>query len=136
MVSVQGGKARPRLLLVDDEADILETMSALLEAAMPELHLTTAASGTQALQALKQEPADVLLTDYRMPGMDGAQLVSEVRKRWPKVQVLMFTAYMDANMLSEIHARVPDLKIIPKPLDVEFVLQQLREAFAAARAGA
>ena len=121
----------PKLLLVDDEPDILETVGELIAAKMPGVLVTPAANGLAALQALERDRFDAVLTDYKMPGMDGASLVKAIRERWPKVRVLMFTAFMDAGTLAEIHAKVPDLKIIPKPLDVEFLLEQLGLALPA-----
>ena len=121
----------PKLLLVDDEPDILETVGELIAAKMPGVLVTPAANGLAALEALERDRFDAVLTDYKMPGMDGASLVKAIRERWPKVRVLMFTAFMDAGTLAEIHAKVPDLKIIPKPLDVEFLLEQLGLALPA-----
>ena len=115
----------PRLLLVDDEPDILETVELLVQVRMPEVQVATASNGLAALEVLKQGPFDVVLTDYKMPGMDGAALVQQVRVLWPRTRVLMFTAFMDAGTLAEIHAKVPDLKIVPKPLDVDFLIEQL-----------
>lgn len=120
----------PRLLLVDDEPDILETMPALVEASLPDVSLTTATNGLQALELLRGQRFDCMLTDYKMPGMNGLQLALEVRKTWPNVPVLMFTAFMDPGTLAEVHAQVPDLKVIPKPLDVDFLLEQVRSAFS------
>lgn len=119
-----------RLLLVDDEPDIREAMTQIVQALLPDLDVVTAANGQQALDILRHGHVDLVLTDYKMPGMDGAHLVQEIRKSWPGLPVRMFTAFMDAGMLAEVHARVPDLKIIPKPLDVEFLVAQLREALA------
>jgi CheY-like chemotaxis protein len=114
-----------RLLLVDDEPDILETVVQLLEAKMPDVVVTPVANGLAALAVMERERFDAVLTDYKMPGLDGAALVQRIRARWPGLPVLMFTAFMDAGTLAQVHAKVPDLKIIPKPLDVDFLLEQI-----------
>lgn len=121
-----------RLLLVDDEPDILETVAELVDATMPGVAVTPVPNGFVALETLERERFDAVLTDFKMPGMDGAVLIQRIRERWPGLPTLMFTAFMDTSTLAEIHARVPDLKIIPKPLDVEFLLQQLGMALATA----
>src|ERR1051325_4877938 len=120
-----------RLLLVDDEPDILETVAELVDATMPGVSVTPVPNGFAALEALGQQAFDAVLTDFKMPGMDGAVLIQRIRERWPDIPALMFTAFMDTSTLAEIHARVPGLKIIPKPLDVEFLLAQLGLALAA-----
>ena len=121
----------PRLLLVDDEPDILETVVLLLGARMPEVAVTPVPNALRALAMLEHERFDAVLTDYKMPGMDGAELVRKVREAWPAMPVLMFTAFMDKETLAEIHTKVQDLKIIPKPLDVDFLLEQLGIALPA-----
>ena len=121
----------PRLLLVDDEPDILETVVLLIEAKMPEVVVTAAPNGLAALALLERERFDAVLTDYKMPGMDGAVLIQRCREKWPGTPVLMFTAFMDSGTLAAIHAKVPGLKIIPKPLDVDFLLDQLSLALPA-----
>ena len=122
----------PRLLLVDDEPDILETVALLIDAKMPSVVVTPVPNALVALEALERERFDAVLTDYKMPGMDGALLVQRIRAKWPALPVLMFTAFVDKETLAEIHAKVEDLKIIPKPLDVDFLLEQLCVALPAA----
>ena len=122
----------PRLLLVDDEPDILETVGLLIDAKLPGVAVTPVPNALVALERLESERFDAVLTDYKMPGMDGAELVKKVRERWPDLPILMFTAFMDKETLAEIHDKVLDLKIIPKPLDVDFLLEQLCTALPAA----
>lgn len=120
-----------RLLLVDDEPDILETVVQLLEVRLPAVEVTPVHNGIDALAELERQDFDAILTDYKMPGMDGAELVRHIRARWPGMQVLMFTAFMDTGTLAEIHAKVPNLRIVPKPLDVDFLIEQLLVALPA-----
>ena len=120
-----------RLLLVDDEPDILETVVMLLAVRLPDVQVTAVGGGFDALAQLELQRFDAILTDYKMPGMDGAELVRAIRARWPKMQVLMFTAFMDTGTLAEIHSKVPELRIVPKPLDVDFLIEQLLVALPA-----
>ena len=70
------------VLIVDDEAEIRETLSEILAA---ERHrVVTAASGREALAILERERYDVVLTDVRMPDIDGRALYEEIERRWPE----------------------------------------------------
>ena len=114
-----------RLLLVDDEPDIRETVQVLVEATFPGVQVLTAESGRRAIELLLQAPVDGVVTDYRMPGMDGADLAIEVRKRWPSTPVIMLTAYIDEQTKAAIEERVPGLEILPKPFDIDSFLPRI-----------
>jgi PAS domain S-box-containing protein len=73
--------ARRRLLIVDDEAEIRETLAQILDAS--EHRVVTAGSGREALDRMAGEHFDVILTDMRMPDLDGRALYQEIERRWP-----------------------------------------------------
>ncbi len=79
------------VLLVDDSPEYLETACALLE--REGHHVLRAASGPQALEILRNQKVDLLLLDYYMPGMTGEEVVSELRRFNPFVQVILQTGY-------------------------------------------
>jgi DNA-binding NtrC family response regulator len=79
-----------RLLVVDDK----ENMLALLEQILaPHYQVTTAADGTTGLAAVENEEFDLVLTDVRMPGADGFEVVRRVKQRWPETEVVVMTAF-------------------------------------------
>ncbi|MBD3223004.1 response regulator [bacterium] len=80
-----------RILVVDDEQSMCQYLSILLSKEGHEV--ITANSGAEALRQLSQEPVDVVMTDVRMPGMDGIQLLKGVRALDPELPVIMMTAY-------------------------------------------
>ena len=119
-----------RLLLVDDEPDILETVQTLIELEMPNVSVAMASTGEAALERLHQGRFDVMVTDYRMPGMDGATLAKEAAKQWPEMGLLMITAYVDTKTLQEIRQRAPDLEVLAKPLQIEEFIDRVASKMA------
>lgn len=119
--------ALPRLLVVDDEADIRETVELLVGVKLPGVEVVTAASGMDALQKLQAGRFDAVLTDFRMPGMDGAELVERLRASHPGLPTALFTAYVDSDFMRRMHDRHPGLKVIAKPLEIEGFTATLRE---------
>jgi CheY-like chemotaxis protein len=86
-IAVEGyGK---RILVVDDDADMRFILSTVLEAAG--FNVYEAGDGLEAVECLKRRRYDVLLTDYRMPKMDGLELLDVARAMWPELPVIMLT---------------------------------------------
>jgi DNA-binding NtrC family response regulator len=79
------------ILVVDDEKNILLTMSQSLEAL--DISVQTAASGEEALQKLREGSFGLVFLDLKMPGMDGMEVLSRIKKDWPKIRVIIITAH-------------------------------------------
>lgn len=86
------------LLLVDDEPDILDSVQALLAGGIPGLHVLTARSGREGLEVLGREPVDLIVSDFRMPGMDGIEFLHQCRLRRPQVPRVMLTAFGNEDL--------------------------------------
>jgi len=93
--SIPGFSRTPEILLVDDEANVLSSLRRMLRPAG--YAVRTASSGNEALAALNEQPADVVISDMRMPGMNGATLLTEIRRRWPDAQRLLLTGYTEVT---------------------------------------
>lgn len=133
LASVQIAEAQTRavgsgfsLLFVDDEANILNALRRLFRTAGYRIHL--AQSGAEALGILEREPVDLVISDMRMPEMNGAQLLAEVHRRWPQTVRILLTGY--ADMTSTIAAINEGAlhRYIAKPWDDQEVLLIVREA--------
>ncbi len=74
-----------RVLFVDDQPNVLEGLRRSLRSQRHEWTMDFAPSGEHAMQLLRQKGYDVIVTDMRMPGMDGADLLTEVERQWPEV---------------------------------------------------
>lgn len=88
-----------RILLVDDEPAILQALKRLL---CRQYDVVTAGSGQQALDLLEQEAFDLVISDMRMPGLSGADLLKVCFERWPEMVRVLVTGY--ADMESTIRA--------------------------------
>lgn len=95
MTATQTPPAAPSILCVDDEPSILSALKRLFR---PHgFTVLTAGSGQEALELLAQQPVDVVISDMRMPQMDGAQFLEQVFQRWPETKRILLTGYADAN---------------------------------------
>jgi putative nucleotidyltransferase with HDIG domain len=84
-----------RIVFVDDEVNVLQAMRRTLHAMRHEWSMEFASSGAAALEELKKTPADVIVSDMRMPGMDGWQLLAEVKKLYPQMVRLVLSGHAD-----------------------------------------
>jgi two-component system response regulator GlrR len=114
-----------RILIVDDDPTLLRLLGILLRE--EGFEVTAAESGEQALQQLEIKPADLVLSDLRMGGMDGLELFEAVRKRYPALPVIILTA----------HGTIPEavdatrrgvFGFIPKPYEHKTLLGEVRRA--------
>lgn len=113
------------ILLVDDEVKLLDVLSGVLEGLG--YRPLTASSGAAALERLEQDPVDLVLTDLRMPGMSGQELLAEIHRRHPSMPVVIMTAY------STVRDAVQAIKdgafdYIDKPIEQEELATTLANA--------
>ncbi len=88
--------ARPRLLFVDDEESILTTMRIMFRR---QYDVLLASNGEQALELLRQNDVDVIISDQRMPGMVGVEVLREARKIRPRAMRILLTGYSDFSAI-------------------------------------
>ena len=119
------------VLIVDDEPDVAELFRQRFrrETRQGTYVLHYATSGTEALDRLagEIEPALVaVLADINMPGMDGLQLLGEIKQRFPDLPVMMVTAYGDDERRRQA-ARYGEAEFLTKPIDFEYLKAQQRQ---------
>ncbi|GMU02861.1 acetoacetate metabolism transcriptional regulator AtoC [Corallococcus caeni] len=113
------------VLVVDDDPALLKVLGALLTQAGLTPH--PASSAKDALALLARRPIDVVLSDVRMPGMSGMELLAEVGRGWPDVPVLLMTAHGTVPLAVEaMKAGAADFVL--KPFDREELLFTLKKA--------
>lgn len=86
-----------KLILVDDEDNVLRSLRRAL--ATEPYEVATCHSGAEALTLMESTEVDLILSDYRMPGMDGVALLTECRERWPDTARLILSGYTDLEAL-------------------------------------
>lgn len=103
--------SRPKLLILDDEQDFLEVCQQLFSGLPSQPEVLTANSGSRALTLLESEPFSLLVTDLRMPNMDGFQVLAIVRRRFPSLRIVVMTGAVDEQFRARAYAMGIDLYV-------------------------
>lgn len=106
-----------KILIVDDEEDLTWSLSRKLGRAPSNLDVVCANSGLKALEVLQATPIDLVLTDLRMPGINGLQLLSEIRSKYPQTRVIVMTAYGSPEIQEAIN-HWGETEYIEKPFEI------------------
>jgi DNA-binding NtrC family response regulator len=108
------------VLLIDDEADVLNALRKLLKRSLPQINIVTARSGPEALGLLQQGKVDLIVTDYRMPGMDGLEFLQKANEIAPDVPRVMITAFPEPKLASDAANNAKVSLMVTKPFDYEY----------------
>ena len=125
--------AKARVLFVDDEPRVLTTMRMLFRA---HYEMFFAESGAQALELLKTQPVDVIVSDQRMPGMTGIELLRAARDLNPHAMRILLTGYSDLNAIIGSINEGEIFRFVNKPWSNEDLSTTVARAVAAARVSA
>lgn len=116
----------PVVLLVDDESNVLSALRRLLRPAG--YTVLTAPGGEEALAQLAAQEVDLLVSDMRMPNMDGAQLLAQARQRWPNTQRVLLTGYADVTSAVSAINEGGIFRYVSKPWDEAEFLNIVHQA--------
>jgi CheY-like chemotaxis protein len=108
-----------RILVVEDEGNQAFILRSVLRK-LPSCEVTTAASGEQALRLFEQQPFDLLVTDLRMPGMDGISLAQAIRSAYPKTAIILITAFGN-EQVRQAAERLSVAFVLDKPVETSQV---------------
>ena len=115
------------VLIVDDDPALLEALPEALRLRLGDVVVETADSAAAALLRITGRDYDAIVTDIKMPGMDGLQLLAEIRTRRPDTPTLMITGHGETDLV--VHAlRGGACDLIRKPIDREYFAASLRRA--------
>ena len=119
--------AASTLLLVDDESSVLSALKRVLRRL--NYRVLTAGGGEEALDVLARNEVGVILTDQRMPGMSGIELLARVRRMHPRTVRMVLSGYTDIDSLTEAINRGELYRFLAKPWEEEDLVAAIRDAF-------
>lgn len=115
-----------KVLLVDDEKDFVDTLAQRLK--MRDLDISTVYDGEQALSFIKKIEPDVMVLDLKMPGLHGIEVLREVKKDYPHMQVIILTGH-GTDRDAEEAKRLGGFDFMRKPADIDNLVRRIKEAY-------
>lgn len=116
------------ILFVDDEPVLLDGLKRSLRSMRNEWAMTFAGGGEEALKILEKAPFDVVISDMRMPKMNGSQLLNEVQQRYPHIVRIILSGYSDKEMI--FHSIRATHQFLAKPCEPEQLKSTIQRACA------
>lgn len=125
---------RKSILVVDDEEDLTWSISRSLKRHDDIFDVACVNAGDKALEMLRERRIDLVISDIRMPRIDGFALIKEIRSHYPKTQIIIMTAYGSSQMQDEVKAH-GTLYYIEKPFEIRYLRKLIYEALAITEEG-
>jgi len=107
----ESGDDRFALLFVDDEVNVLNSLRRIFMEENYEIHV--AASAKEALALMESSPVHLIISDHRMTEMSGAELLREIKERWPQTIRIMLTGQADISAIMVRSMRAPFISLSP-----------------------
>lgn len=118
---------KKRILVIDDEAIVRVSCERVLTPEGYDVLVTS--EGSEALELLGEEHVDLVLTDLKMPDMDGLEVLKSIKKKWPDIIVVIVTGY--GTISTAVQAiKLGAYEYIEKPFTPEDILNVIKKAFA------
>ncbi len=118
---------KKRVLIVDDEEDMIWSLQKNLPNESLQVIIFTASSGEEALTILEKTKIDLIVTDIRMPGISGIDLLIAVRNTYPDIEVIVMTAFPSSESKAEVMEK-GGLRFIEKPFDIKEMRDSVHSA--------
>jgi CheY-like chemotaxis protein len=122
--------AATKIVAIDDEAEFIRTIDQFFTARGYEVHV--AVTGPSGLQLIEEHQPDVVLVDFKLPGMDGDEVLRRVREQYPHMHVIVITAYNDGGKTRQRLLNEGAFAHFDKPLSsLRDLVQKIQEALGA-----
>ncbi len=122
---------RPKLVTIDDNIEFTKTIAQYFGARGYEVHV--ALNGPSGIQLVEEQEPDAVLVDLKMPGIDGDEVLTRIRRTHPKTQVIVITAYSDEGRTRERVLALGAFAHFEKPLSsMRHLAEAVKQAIAAA----
>jgi DNA-binding response OmpR family regulator len=115
-----------KVLLVDDEEEFVQALAERLK--MRDLRSDTVLDGEEALSYVEDQEPDVMVLDLKMPGIDGMEVLRQVRKAYPKIQVIILTGH-GTEKHEEEAKRLGAFDYLEKPVNLEVLVKKMKAAY-------
>ena len=115
-----------KVLLVDDEEEFVKALAERLK--MRDLRSDTVLDGEEALSYVEDQEPDVMVLDLKMPGIDGMQVLRQVRKAYPNIQVIILTGH-GTEKDEEEAKRLGAFDYLEKPVNLDVLVKKMRAAY-------
>lgn len=113
------------ILIVDDEPTILDSGKMILEDEGYEV--ITASNGREAMNVLKKNSIEIVLTDFKMPGLNGLELIKWIKNFDPELPVLMITSYVNRSIRGVV-CKAGACEFMLKPIDYTELIEKIENA--------
>jgi two-component system phosphate regulon sensor histidine kinase PhoR len=117
----------PRILIVDDDPALLEALPRALQLRLDGIGIDTSETAADALERIREEDYDAIVTDIKMPGMDGLALLDEIRRVRPKTPTLLITGHGEHDLAVQA-LRGGAYDFVQKPIDRDYFVASLERA--------
>ena len=115
-----------RVLLVDDEMEFVDTLAKRMK--KRNLMTSSVNSGEDALEFLDQYPADVVVLDVKMPGIDGIQTLRKVKQQHPLIEVIMLTGHANVEVAIQ-GMEMGAFDYLMKPMAIDDLVYKIQDAY-------
>jgi DNA-binding response OmpR family regulator len=114
------------VLIVDDEAEFASALAERLN--LRDFHTEAVFDADDAVASVRNNPPDIVLLDYRMPGMDGIGILKKIKEMDASVEVIMLTGLQDTLSMEE-GMKSGVFEYLVKPVDLEELMAKIRQAY-------
>jgi HD-like signal output (HDOD) protein/ActR/RegA family two-component response regulator len=115
-----------KLLFVDDEPNVVQALSRMMRRSREEWDVRTALSGAEALEIMAEWPADVVVSDMRMPHMTGVELLNRIAAEYPEAVRLILSGHTDREVIMQ--SAIVAHQFLAKPCDADTLVNTLRRS--------